>query len=227
MNWLTDPSHAGTIQPGWRSDDMNVSFPEVKPPFTAGAGLPATPGNYDGEMYNFKLDGGNIEMNSLKIAGQKDMIVTAPTVLWVHGDIDMTGNGQITIAPGGSLTLYVGDETGSGVSANLGGGGIINSPGNATNFTYYGLKSNTDLKYGGNATFIGALYAPYADFTLGGGGTDTMDFIGASVTKSVKMNGHFNFHYDENLGRSGPLRGFIATSWDEIKQDPIPPPTVL
>jgi hypothetical protein len=39
------------------------------------------------------------------------------------------------------------------------------------------------------------------------------------------MNGHFNFHYDENLGRSGPLRGFIATSWDEIKQDPIPPPS--
>src|SRR5262245_57070220 len=224
-NWLDDPSHMGTIQPGWRSDDMNVSFPDVKPPFAVGAGLPATPGNYDGEMYNYKLDGGNIEMNSLKIAGQKDMIVTAPTVLWVHGDIDMTGNGQILIAPGGSLTLYVGDETGSGVSANRGGNGIINTPGNATNFTYYGLKSNTDLKYGGNATFIGAVYAPYANFTLGGGGNETKDFMGASVTQSVKMNGHFNFHYDENLGRMGPLRGYIATSWDEIKQDPIPPPS--
>jgi hypothetical protein len=224
--WLDDPSHMGMIQPGYRSDDMNVSFPEVEPPFTAGAGLPATPGNYNGEMYNYKLDGGNIEINgNLRIAGQKDMIVTAPTVLWVHGDIDITGLGEITIAPGGSLKLYVGDKTGSPVSASIGGNGIVNTPGNATNFYYFGLNSNTSVNYTGNSTFIGAVYAPNADFLLGGGGSDTRDFMGASVTKSVQMNGNFNFHYDENLGRMGPLRGYIATSWDEIKQDPIPPPS--
>jgi len=26
------------------------------------------------------------------------------------------------------------------------------------------------------------------------------------VTKSFTMNGHFNFHYDENLARIGPTR---------------------
>ena len=223
-NWLSDPSHAGTIQPGYRSDDMNVSFPPVKEPWTGGAFNP-TPGVYNGDFYNFKLDGGNFELSSLKIAGQKDMIVTAPSVLWVKDDIDITGMGQITIAPGGSLTLYVGASSGDDSVASLGGLGIVNQPGNATNFVYYGLPSNKQLSYGGNATFIGAVYAPSANFTLGGGGTDTYDFMGASVTKSVKMNGHFNFHYDENLGRMGPLRGYIATSWDEIKMDPIPPPS--
>ena len=46
---------------------------------------------------------------------------------------------------------------------------------------------------------MGTIYAPHADFTLGGGGKDTIDFVGSSVTKTVKMNGHYKFHYDENL----------------------------
>jgi hypothetical protein len=39
-----------------------------------------------------------------------------------------------------------------------------------------------------------------------GGGSDTWDFIGAVVTKSVTLNGHFDFHFDENLARIGPWR---------------------
>jgi len=37
-----------------------------------------------------------------------------------------------------------------------------------------------------------------------------------AVTGSVKMNGHFNFHYDENLGKLQTGRGFIVTSWNEL-----------
>ena len=48
-----------------------------------------------------------------------------------------------------------------------------------------------------------------------GGGSDTYDFVGASITKSVKMNGKFNFHYDENLRRIGLGRGYIPTNWEE------------
>jgi len=29
------------------------------------------------------------------------------------------------------------------------------------------------------------------------------------------MNGHFNFHFDENLARIGPGRGYIPVSWNE------------
>ena len=43
-------------------------------------------------------------------------------------------------------------------------------------------------------------------FEISGGGSDVMDFIGSSVTKSVKMNGNYNFHFDENLMRIGPGR---------------------
>ena len=71
------------------------------------------------------------------------------------------------------------------------------------------------MSFRGNAAFTGAIYAPQAAFSLGGGGNDAYDFVGASVTKTVKMNGHFNFHYDENLRRIGPSRGFLPTRWME------------
>jgi hypothetical protein len=59
---------------------------------------------------------------------------------------------------------------------------------------------------GGNGGLVGSFYAPQANFSLGGGASDTWDIIGAVVTKSVTLNGHFSFHFDENLARIGPWR---------------------
>jgi hypothetical protein len=102
-------------------------------------------------------------------------------------------------------------------SASLGGNGVANPSGNAFNVKYFGLPSNTSLSFGGNAAFSGVIYAPNAAFTLGGGGSTTYDFVGSSITASVRMNGHFNSHYDEALGRIGMSRGFIPTSWNEME----------
>ena len=67
----------------------------------------------------------------------------------------------------------------------------------------------------GNGNFVGAIYAPSADFSLGGGGNNTYDFIGASVSKTIKMNGHFNFHYDEALRKNGMGQRYIPNNWKE------------
>jgi hypothetical protein len=48
-----------------------------------------------------------------------------------------------------------------------------------------------------------------------GGGSTRYDFVGATITGSVKMNGHFQFHYDEALKGFGPRRGYAVTSWEE------------
>jgi len=56
----------------------------------------------------------------------------------------------------------------------------------------------------------------------GTGGNNTIDFIGASITKTARMNGHFNFHYDEALRVIGPFRGFIVSSWLEVPPTSIP-----
>jgi hypothetical protein len=50
---------------------------------------------------------------------------------------------------------------------------------------------------------------------LGGGGTDLYDFQGACVVDSITLNGHFSFHYDENLTKKGPQSGFVVKLWQE------------
>ena len=48
------------------------------------------------------------------------------------------------------------------------------------------------------------------------GGSSDYDFVGSLIAKSIKLNGHFMFHYDEDLITSGPTRGYTATHWTEI-----------
>lgn len=190
------------VEAGWSSDDMNVNFPEVKQPFTSGQ-PPA-------------LSGGSLV---LERNGQYEIQTLAKTLivrsniqasLLVTVDLSLTGQDRIFLEPGATLKLYV-----SAPSASLGGQGVING-GNATNFYYFGLPTNTRLSFGGNSAFTGSIYAPEADFQLGGGGSDVRDFVGASVTKTVQMNGHYKFHYDENLRRAGPPRQYVVTSWNEF-----------
>jgi hypothetical protein len=85
-----------------------------------------------------------------------------------------------------------------------GNGNINNLSQQASNFELFGRPSNTSISIGSLAAFSGTVYAPQADFSLGGGGNTTYDFVGASVTKTVTVNGHFNFHFDENVSRVGP-----------------------
>ncbi len=209
------------IQTDWFTDDMNVSFDDVILPFSTPPPAPAS-GSVGTTNYTYLLGSGNYQLSSVKLSGNastKKGVTDAPAVavaansdavLYVSGDISLTGGAYIYVDPTSRLKLYVGG------SADLGGNGVVNGSGNATNFFYYGLPSNTSLSFSGNAAFSGAIYAPNADFTLGGGGTDTYDFVGASVTSTVKMNGHFKFHYDENLGRLTPDGVFVVTSWAEL-----------
>jgi hypothetical protein len=101
-------------------------------------------------------------------------------------------------------------------NASFGGRGVVNETGNALNFKYWGMPSNETLSLKGNAAFVGVIYAPEAAFHLGGGGQDTLDFVGACVVGSVKMNGHYNFHYDEALKQIGPASGYVVDGWREV-----------
>jgi hypothetical protein len=204
--------HAGNnrgIKPGWSANDMNVLFAEILRPYNSG--FDPQSGTVDGTTYKYVLSGGNYMMSNLSMAGNDVMYVERDSVLLVTGSISITGNANIEIAHGASLRLYM-----EGASASVGGNGLVNNNSSALSFIYFGLKSNTSLALSGNAAFTGAIYAPYAAFTMGGGGNNTYDFVGSSVSDTVKMNGHFNFHYDEALGRAQWTRGFVVDSWNEL-----------
>ena len=276
----------GQIQPGHSTDDMNVDFPEVQPPWNGGALTPGggyvtnitsmvanngttytvipypygvtesittntatsstypngSPGpivtnwNASGKKvtgythptfsytstsyttnwstnvtyYNYILDDGNWELSGLN----GSVYVKGDARLYVTASLDAS---SLTIEPGKSLNLYCGAP-----SAKLTGNNTANSDGTADSFIFWGLPSCVDIDVGGNASFTGAIYAPNADLKLHGGGNDTVDFAGASITKSATLNGHFNFHYDEALSRIGPLRGWIITSWNELSPSVVP-----
>jgi hypothetical protein len=195
------------IQPGHSSSDMNVSFPDVEAPFTTGR-LPTSRYVDKKFTWDYVLQDGDYVISSLS----GNVLVEGNARLYIPSNIDMNAKDVIVITNNASLKMYVAAPV-----AKLDGQGVFNANGLATQFAYYGLPTNTELHFSGNSAFTGTIYAPNADFHLGGGGNNTYDFVGASITSTVKMNGHFNFHYDEALARSDEGgRGFIPVSWNEM-----------
>src|SRR5207249_9826005 len=112
-----------------------------------------------------------------------------------HVRLQITGNasaGVIRIAStgtnSGSLAIYM-----SGASFTVASGCIVDG-GLAANLSYYGLPSNTSIALTGNASFIGTIYAPQADFKLGGGGSSLYEFVGACLVKTAALRRHYKFH---------------------------------
>lgn len=201
------------IEPGYASDDMNVRLPDMELPAVSWGTLPVVGGtgtNIDGVTYQHVITASGAYMAATLKGGVYIAPGVEATVRLTH-DVKLGPSDQLYVHPAAErLTIYM-----EGNRFQF-GGGLLNETGNAANFLYFGLPSNTELDLGGNASFVGAIYANHVDLQLGGGGKDTYDFIGATVTRTVKMNGHFNFHYDENLVNIGPSRGFIPTQWAEL-----------
>lgn len=284
LDWVKQGKNG--IQTGYVMNDMNMSFPDVKEPFTGGYGLPSggwvtntfttvasnnstarydyypppgspllvvtnqasstlpPPLNNPGpvttkiskkgtityyypvfdctyatpvtnttvtvQYYDYIFASGNYYLSALEgsvyVGGQVNIYVTTA--------LDISA---LTVAKGQRLDLYS-----AAPSSALAGNTTINSDGYANSFHFWGLPSCTSLTFSGNASFTGTIYAPQASFVLNGAGSDVIDFIGASVTKTARMNGHFNFHYDEVLGRYGPARGYYITSWTELNPEEVP-----
>jgi hypothetical protein len=191
------------IQPGWSKQTMLPDYPPVTAPT---GGSPATGGTVEKVNYQYVLGNGNYEVNAIT----DSVLVTGNAVLTVNTTFSISGKSTILIQPGASLTLYV-----KAANVSIGGQGIVNQNLDASSLMYFGLPSNQSITFSGNSALRGVIYAPDALLTFGGGGNNTVDFMGATITRAVKVNGHYNFHYDEATARLFQ-RGFVVTSWDEL-----------
>lgn len=160
--------------------------------------------------YDYILNGGDYTLNTLN----GSVYVGENSRLYVSTSLSLGG---ATIKPGKRFDLYS-----NASSTSLAGNNTANSDGRATSFFIWGTSNVTSLTLSGNAGLTAAYYAPNAALTMNGGGNNTYDFVGAAVVRSVRMNGHFNFHYDEALGKFGPDRGWYITSWNEVSPQSIP-----
>jgi hypothetical protein len=206
LAWQNNPANSGTIKPGWATTNTGVHFPRMVLPSVSWIAVvnrsPFT--NANGVVYDYYFNGTGTNRNymisgidfrgKIYVDGMVRLLVQSPA------KINLSGADRIELAHNAKLELYV-----DCVTASLGGAGVQNG-GVASQFYYFGTDRNTTLSYGGNASFTGVIYAPNAALTLGGGGSAQIDVAGSIVARSIKLNGNFTFHYDENLRRIGLWR---------------------
>jgi len=220
--YVENPANAGTIQDGHFRDDMNVDFADVVLPPTCVGGLPTNCATWlpfpstsgttviGTNTYRYVLETGDYDVSGMTLSESVYARGNVRLLVRSSAGINITGNDRITVGTNGSLKIYADCPT-----VNLGGNGVVNETGSAIKFAYYGTARNTSISLGGNAEFVGTIYAPYAHLELNGGGGAINDFSGAAMVASAKFNGHFRFHYDEALPAIGAWRGFTVTSWNE------------
>lgn len=110
---------------------------------------------------------------------------------------------DITIEGKGTVSLYVRDDF------TLDGNDAINENGDPSQLFVY-LHSDVSSSQQGTPSFIGVIYAPDTDFTLGG----NTDFEGALIAHSLHINGNAGtFTYDESLSE---IRIEITSAPDAI-----------
>jgi len=184
---------ASGIQAGWFVEGtayvVDAELPQGHVYVTPG------PGSVDGTNYTYVLSNGHYTLPQLTLSS---MLVTGRATLHVAGSAQV--GGRIVIMENASLDLYVG-----GVSASINLPDVVNESRNAAAFAYYGLPGNTNVSVGASGSFAGTFYAPAADLTFGGGGSDHSDICGAVVGRNIRVNGKLRMRYDEALGVAGPV----------------------
>jgi hypothetical protein len=187
--------------------DYNASFPDVVLPTTSW--LPITTTTIGGTpAYNFTTSGDYFVTDSSNIQVQPGVTVRVrvDTSSFSPASIHIVSSNNVS----GTLILY---QVSGSVTMS---GSVTVDSGQAKNLYYYGLPGVTSITYGGSSSFVGVVYAPEANLTLNGGGSGN-GLVGASVTKSIiAINGHYSFHFDEDLLSSGPSRAYVVTSWKEL-----------
>src|SRR6185369_14916650 len=101
--------------------------------------------------------------------------------IYVTGDISVGGQGLITLGSGVNAKIYFAGNV------SISGNGIVNSNNQPSDLQMYGIapsdNSSRSVSLGGNGQIVTSLYAPNADVTVNGGGTDGHVF-GSIVGKS-------------------------------------------
>lgn len=217
---------------GWNanlvSNDFSATFPAVtvpappsgsknlvnsSHPISFPSTLPASGHVAWNGVYYYELASGY----SVSSSGNASKILTinGPVVFIATGNsgtntIDLGGNASIRINANASLKVY----TNGNVEAA--GNGVANSNASASSFQVYGTHTSAGgqtIRFVGNGSTTGAIYAPNATFELRGNGS----LAGAVVANTINLNGNAAFHYDEALGNVATGNPFGIVEWKELQ----------
>lgn len=191
------------IEPGHYLNDVNMLFPDVTLPNVGWLPAIKSSTKINGVTYDYVINfSGDYTIDSFA-----NIYIASNVTARIRFDKSINVNGQIYMASKANLQVYMNAQSFS-VRA------ILNENGDPASFCYYGLPVNTSMALSGNANFVGCIYAPEVNLSLGGGGSTPYDLIGSIVAYSITINGHFNVHYDEYLRGYG-WKGYTAINWTE------------
>jgi hypothetical protein len=214
--WNTSPGTGQ--QAGHVTDDFNMAVPTATLPanFSAtpqtlpvlGYTLPLTDPL---RAFTYVLAGGDWKFPGASFSGG-GVYIQGSVRIWMDGDFTMSGTATVTLAPGATLEMYIGNPTpgASSVQMDLTGQCVVNPTGIPSKCLIFGLQNCTSMKYAGTAKGYCKLYAPSADITV----TGNYDFNGSVVGNTVQFSGTASIHYDEALSGSGP--DYRIVSWEEL-----------
>lgn len=191
------------------------NWPSINPsPMVVNGTTTLAAHNVDGSAASrYQVSGITLAGNQLlTLAGNAD---GSPSYIeiYITGNVSVTGNGQITVAPGVKAKIYFAGDF------NVAGNGVLNINNQPGDLLFYGI-SPTDstvtktFNLGGNSLLSAAVYAPAYDVQINNGGTRGSVF-GSFVGKTVRMNGVTDLHYDEALGAGGVINNYKIVSWVE------------
>lgn len=144
--------------------------------------------------------------NSLTIYGNVTLILTAPAG---SSAMSLTGNDQLTLAPGATLTIY------TAADVKIAGKGVLNNNNDPSTFQLWGTSTSAtaqDIQIAGNGALKGIVYAPNGSIKINGNG----DVMGSMVGNEINVVGNAAFHYDESLANFGGNTPYGISGWREL-----------
>ncbi|MDD5139381.1 MAG: immunoglobulin domain-containing protein [Verrucomicrobiales bacterium] len=195
-------------------DDMNVNFPNatLPNPTNGWITLPLiiSGTNIGGTTYYYYITNNPAkrDLNSMTyyvISNQLTKSIyfgATNAILYLPSGLKFSsGANVLTGSTNSDITIYAA----AGIDTGL---GIFNNVSQyAPALKLYGLSACTSINLGRNTVWSGYLYAPSASVNFNGGGTPSVpqDVIGSLICHDVRVNGHYNFHFDEALASYEPV----------------------
>ncbi len=203
--WVNGGNLGG--QPSKITSTFTYDYQIISEPWAKGTGVAPLPGVYNKISYQYVLGTGDYELGATTLS--KPMIVTSNAMATLYVTGDFLANQDIVIEKGATLKLYMGGSKFEVRARNV----DING-GNATQFQYYGLPTNRDLRFGkkGDTALTGIIYAPKAKIKIEGGN----DVVGSVVGKCIHLKHDGAFHYDEAINIIGSdYDTYVVKTWQE------------
>lgn len=190
-------------KPTWAATSSQPSF--IDSTMTLTGGTKANPTRY--KLGGITLTGGT----KLTIAPSAPG-VESYVELWVTGNINMSGSGELLIATNANVKIFVEGNV------SIIGNGMVNEKQIPASLLLLGIAPHDGVTrtftLSGNGAFTGAVYAPSHAVALSGGGSNG-SYVGAIAAKTLTMSGNSSLHYDESLVTGDFITDYKIASWFE------------